>query len=69
MYDLVALNAELDRCKVELKVLDKQIDLAAASKPVDIVEIERIARRVRELSEHVEALTDAIVQGGGNAQH
>lgn len=69
MYDLVALNAELDRCKVELKVLDKQIDLAAASKPVDIVEVERIARAFASSQSMSKPLTDAIVQEGGNARH
>lgn len=69
MYDFATLNAELDRCRGQLKVLEKQVELAASSKPVDMVEVERIARCARELSEHIEAVADAIARGGGGAQH
>lgn len=67
MYDRAMLNVELDRCRGELKALEKQVELAAATKPVDMVEVERIARRARELSEHIEAVAGAIVQGRSSA--
>lgn len=37
MYDLTMLNVEVDRCRGELKALETQVELAAASKPVDMV--------------------------------
>lgn len=69
MYDLTMLNVEVDRCRGELKALETQVELAAASKPVDMVEVERIARRARELSERIDAVAASVVQGGSSAQH
>ncbi|WOH59945.1 hypothetical protein [Bradyrhizobium sp. BWC-3-1] len=63
MNEVAMLNAELDRCKAELRDLNAKMSSISCTQPVDMTAVEDVARRIRQIAERVEVLTRTILHG------